>query len=115
MVADPPVAGGTPRLRVEAVLELEITRVSRGGTHGQPLSAPLELLEQGGIAIKRGHAVAAAGEVERDPPGAGADIEDGIAVTLRQRPPQWDVGGIAAAFDVVPDDRCQPRLHEPGR
>ena len=74
-----------------------------------------ELVQQLVVEVERGDAVAARGEVERDPPGAGADVEHRVAVLAGERAPQRQVLGVAAALEVVPDDvqrrarscRCQ--------
>ena len=47
--------------------------------------------------------VARAREVERDAPGARADVEHGAARRRGQLAPQRQVGGVGAALDVVPD------------
>ena len=65
--------------------------------------ARLEDAEQLGVEVERGHGVAGVGEPERDPPGAGADVEDAFRGVARELAPQRQIGLVAAALDVVPD------------
>ena len=48
--------------------------------------------------------MARTGEIERHPAGAGANVEDRVAVALGQLPPQRQIGAVGAALQVVPDD-----------
>jgi hypothetical protein len=66
--------------------------------------AVVQRREQVAVAVERDHGVAGARQVQRDAPGARPDVEDRAARLARQRPPQRQVGLIAAALDVVPDD-----------
>ena len=86
--------------------------------HGVDLEVTGALGERGqqlGVDVERGDAVAGASELERDPAGAGADVEHRIAVLAGERAPQRQILGVAAALEVVPDDvhagagsrRCQ--------
>ena len=70
------------------------------------LGAGGELGQQLAVEVERGDVVAVAGEVERHAPGAGADVEHRARLGLRQLAPQRQVGRVAAALDVVPDDRA---------
>ncbi len=70
------------------------------------LRARLELREQVGVEVERGDVVAGAGEVERDPAGARADVEHRARLLRGELAPQRQVGAVAAALDVVPADRA---------
>ena len=52
--------------------------------------------------------MAALREIDGDPSGAGAYLEDRIALPLGQRVPQRQIGLVAPALEVVPD-RAQLR------
>ena len=88
----------------EAPAEVEVPGVGKDGLHREAVGAVAQGGKQGGIGVERDDLVSAAGEVERDAPGAGADVEHRPAGLLRERAPQRQVVDVAAAFDVVPDD-----------
>jgi hypothetical protein len=74
------------------------------GGHGEPLraGAPAQLLDQRRVGVERGDVDPAAGQVERDPPGPGADVEDGARRLGGQLAPELQVHVVAAALQVVP-------------
>ena len=84
-------------------LESELASVGEHGLDIEVAGAVGELREQLGVAVKRGHAMPVASQVERDPAGPGADVEHGIAVVADHRSPQLEILGVAAALEVVPD------------
>ncbi len=62
--------------REVAPLERERARVGAHASRRLPRGALAQRREQLGVEVERGHAVPAAGEVERHAPGARADVED---------------------------------------
>ena len=76
--------------------ELELARVGDAPSRAaRPSARRASSAEQLGVAVERGHAVAGARELERDAAGAGADVEDRVAVLAGQRAPQRQVLGVA--------------------
>jgi hypothetical protein len=86
----------------EGGTELEERRVGGHGADVEPGGARRERRQQLRLAVQRGHGEARAREVERDAPGARADVEHRPALGRRELPPQRQVGVVAAALDVVP-------------
>ena len=73
--------------------------------------ASLERREQLRVDVEPDHLVAAPGEVQGDPAGAAAELEDRAAAALGQLLPERQVGVVGAALDVVPDRRPRVRAH----
>ena len=88
--------------------ELEAGGVGLLGADGEALAlgARAQGREQLAVEVERGDVVAGAGEVQRHPAGAGADVEHRAGLGRRELAPQREVGGVAAALDVVPVDRA---------
>ena len=83
---------------------VELARVGRDGADREARGALAQGVEQLRAAVERDDLVAAAGEVERDAPGPGADVEHRRALAVGQLAPQRQVEVVAAALDVVPED-----------
>ena len=64
------------------------------------------------VAVEADHRVAAPGEVQGDPAGAAAEVEDRPVGRVGQLLPERQVGRVGAALDVVPD-RARPSRSSP--
>ncbi len=88
----------------EAPPEVECTRVRADRLDGQPAGPRAQRVEQRLLGVERDDLVTAPGEVERDAPGSGADVEHRAADDVGERPPGVEVRVVGAALEVVPDD-----------
>ena len=97
---------------IGAMIEREVARPAgrtcamsaHDGLDRQVAGARAQLVGQLGLEVDGDDVVAPPREVERDAARAGADVEDRPARRGRQLAPERQVGGVAAALDVVPDD-----------
>ena len=70
-----------------------------------PIRGPrLERIRQFRHGVDRNDPVAEGGEVEADPAGPGAEVQDRPPAAAGQRLPQRQVGDVVAAFGVMPGD-----------
>jgi hypothetical protein len=99
--------------REPPVAEVEGARVGLGGLDGERARTVAQGGEQVAVAVERDDLEAAPREVERDPPGAGADVQHRPAVLLGELAPQRQVGVVGAALDVVPDRGAHPSALPP--
>ena len=79
----------------EAAIDGEVARVGRDGGDCEARGAVAQGFEQLRAAVERHHLVAAAREVERDAPGARADVEHRRALAVGQLAPQRQVEVVA--------------------
>ena len=66
---------------------------------------PVEGGDELGVEVEPVHPVPVPGQVEGDPAGAAAEVEDRLAGRVGELPPQGQVAVVAAALDVMPDHR----------
>ena len=74
------------------------------------LRDPLELADQVEVALDGDDLVPVAGEVQRHPAGAGAELGDRATGLVGQLHPDGQVGAVGAELDLLPDRRgahCQ--------
>jgi hypothetical protein len=90
----------------EGPFELERSRVGDNGIDPHPalMTARPKRGDQPRVAVEPGDLVPPSGERERHPAGAAADLEDRSPSIGRELVPEREVGGVARALDVVPDD-----------
>ena len=92
--------------RTEASLDLEPARVAdrRLDRQARLRGTAAQLGYQGRRAVDSGHLEPPAGEMKCDPAGAAAELEHGPGRLGAELAPERQVGGVASAFDLVPDD-----------
>ena len=99
----------------EPAVEDERPRVGDDRRDVEPVGARAQLREQLAIDVERRDLMTGARELERDSPGAGADVQDRSAMLGGEHQPQPKVLRVAPALDVVPDDaHAAPRGPEFG-
>ena len=79
------------------------------------LRPPGQLVEQLGIRVQGRQCVPAIGQVERHPSRSCSEIQDRPGRPPRQLAPNRKVGGVAGAFEVVPDHRVPHSDHRLAR
>ena len=90
--------------REVALGQRERARVSADGLETGLLSAFAQRPEQHVAAVERRDRVSGPRELQRHTAAAGADVEHATAAALRELAPERQVGAVAAALEVVPDD-----------
>ena len=81
----------------------EVDQVGLQNGHRQAVGPGGERLDHLGVALDGDHAIALFGEVQGDPPRAGAELEHRAAGRSRELLPEGQVGGEGAELDVLPD------------
>jgi len=90
--------------REVAAAQLEGACVAHERAHGHALGALGERAQEDRVALQRGHAMARAREVQCHSSRARADVQDRAGARLGELAPQRQVGTVAAALQVMPDD-----------
>ncbi len=100
--APPPAYGGAPRSSDARSARSPRSRRDRAEVR---CSARLRARPPGPCRARCDHRRAASGEVDRDPPGPGTELQHRAAVLWRKVRPHRQVADVGAELDVLPDGR----------